>query len=257
MSSSNYFDSNNYTFNSKSRNGVYIIHGFTNTTYEVKELACFLGEHGYYTIANNLPGHGTTVKDCNRCKYTDWINYVEQGVAEMSSRCDNVFVVGISMGSVLALNLCSIFPLNAAVFAATVLQFRDNFGTRVLTPMLHKIVTTRKKSLSYPKNIRDTFNYYGYTVWPLSAVNEMRKLTNKVKKELTLVNVPALIIHSEKDKLQLPSDTPLVYNSISSEIKEKLIVEHAAHNLFDSSPDQEMIFQKVASFFNQFLDQKN
>ena len=95
-------------------------------------------------------------------------------------------------------------------------------------------------------------NYLGYPVWTMSAVNEMRKLTNKVKKELNLVKTPALIIHSEQDKLQLPTNTPLVYNSISSKIKEKLIVGRANHNLFTSSPDQEMIFQKVVSFLNQF-----
>ncbi|SVB50326.1 uncharacterized protein METZ01_LOCUS203180 [marine metagenome] len=257
MSFSKYFDGNNYTFNPESKDGVYIIHGFTNTTYEVKELAYYLGEQGYYTVANNLPGHGTTVDDCNRCKYTDWINFVEQGIAEMSSQCNNVFVVGISMGSVLALHLSSIFPLNAAVFGATVLQFKDYFGTRVLTPILHRIIPTRDKSLSYPPNIRNKIFYYGYPVWPMSAVNEMRKLSNKVKKILSQVNVPALIIHSEKDKLQLPANTSLVYNSISSDIKEKLILKNAGHNLFDYSLDQDMVFQKVGSFFNQFRDHNN
>jgi|ETNmetMinimDraft_35_1059890.scaffolds.fasta_scaffold36041_3 carboxylesterase len=256
MPSSKYFDSNNYTFNSESKNGIYIIHGFTNTTYEIKELAYYLSEQGYYIVADNLPGHGTTVDDCNRCKYTDWIDFVEQGFAEMSSKCNNVFVVGISMGSVLALHLSTIFPLNAAVFGATVLQFKDYFGIRVLTPILHKIIHTRDKRLSYPPNIRNKIPYYGYPVWPMSAVNEMRKLSNKVKKGLSKVNVPALIIHSEKDKLQLPSNTSLVYNSISSDIKEKLILKNAGHNFFDNSPDQDMVFQKVGSFFNQFLDLK-
>ena len=45
------FDSNNYEFNKTSPLGVYLIHGFTNTTYEIKELAEFLGNHGYHTIA--------------------------------------------------------------------------------------------------------------------------------------------------------------------------------------------------------------
>ena len=252
MSSLKYFDSNNYEFNSESKDGVYIIHGFTNTTYETRDLAKYLGDQGFYTVANNLPGHGTTAEDCNRCKFTDWIDFVEQGFAAISSRCDNVYVIGISMGSVLALHLSSVFPINAAVFAATVLQFKDFIGTRILTPIFHKIIPFREKKLSYPIKIRDTFNYLGYPVWPMSAVNEMRKLTNKVKKELNLVKTPALIIHSEQDKLQLPTNTPLVYNSISSKIKEKLIVCRANHNLFTSSPDQEMIFQKVASFLNQF-----
>ena len=154
-------------------------------------------------------------------------------------------------------HLSSVFPLNAAIFASTVLQFKDVISTRVLTPLFHKIIPFRDKRLSYPKEIRDTFNYFGYPLWPMSSVNEMRKLTNKVKKELILVNIPALIIQSEKDILQLPSNTPLVYNSISSEIKEKLFVKNANHNLFVSSPDQDIIFQKITSFFNQFKNHKN
>ena len=81
---------------------------------------------------------------------------------------------------------------------------------------------------------------------------EMRKLTNKVKKELYDVNCPTLVIHSELDYLSLLSNASLVYNSISSTIKEKLIIKQASHNLFVSNPDQEIIFQKTTSFFNQF-----
>ena len=105
-----YFDTKNYKFNTESRNGIYIIHGFTNSTYETKDLAEYLGKQGFYTHAINLPGHGTTPEDCNRVKFTDWIEYTEQGVAEMSAQCDNIYVIGISMGSVLALHLSSIFP---------------------------------------------------------------------------------------------------------------------------------------------------
>ena len=36
------FDKNNYEFNASSKLGVYIIHGFSSTTYEVKDLAEFL-----------------------------------------------------------------------------------------------------------------------------------------------------------------------------------------------------------------------
>ena len=150
-----FFDNKNYEFNTESKDGVYIIHGFTNTTYETRDLAKYLGGQGFYTKAINLPGHGTTPEDCNRTKFTDWIEFTEQGVAEMSSRCDNVFVIGISMGSDLALHLSSVFPLNATVFASTVLEFKDFIGPRVLAPILHRIVPFRDKRKSYPKAVRN------------------------------------------------------------------------------------------------------
>ena len=247
-----FFDTKNYEFNTESKDGVYIIHGFTNTTYETRDLAKYLGEQGFYAKAINLPGHGTTPEDCNRTKFTDWIEFTEQGVAEMSSRCDNVYVVGISMGSVLALHLSSIFPLSAAVFASTVLEFKDYFATRILTPLFHRLIPFSEKRKSYPKEVRDQYNYLGYQVWPMSAVNEMRKLTNQVKKELTEVKCPALIIHSTIDMLSIPANISLVYDNISSEIKEKLIVNKSTHNLFVQGPDQDEIYTKVHSFFTRF-----
>ena len=43
------FDTNNYEFNKNSSVGVYLIHGFSNTTYEIKELAEFLANNGFHT----------------------------------------------------------------------------------------------------------------------------------------------------------------------------------------------------------------
>ncbi|MBC8256005.1 MAG: alpha/beta fold hydrolase [Candidatus Marinimicrobia bacterium] len=246
-----YFDTKNYEFNTECKNGVYIIHGFTNSTYETRELAEYLGNQGFYTHAINLPGHGTTPEDCNRVKITDWLEFTEQGVAEMSARCDKVYVIGISMGSVLALHLSSVFPLNGAVFASTVLKFKDYFSTQIFTPIFHRLVPYRDKRLSYKKNVRDSLNYYGYKVWPLSALNEMRKLTNQVKKELHKIKCPALVLHSEIDLLALQENISIVYDGISSDIKEKFIVKQANHNLFITNPDQDLIFKKITSFFNQ------
>jgi carboxylesterase len=244
-----YFDPNEYEFNVDSKHGVYIIHGFTNTTYETKDLAEYLGSQGFYTKAINLPGHGTTPEDCNRVEYTDWLEYTEQGVAEMAARCDSIFVVGVSMGSVLALHLSSLFPLNAAVFASTVLEFKDYFGTRILTPLLHKFIPFRHKRLSYSKKIRDELHFFGYKVWPMSAVNEMRKLTNLVKSELTKVKCPALQLHSKIDLLSIPENISLVYEGISSETKKQVLLEKAGHNLFIYSPDQVDVFKEIEEFF--------
>ena len=106
------FDENNYEFNSQSKNGVYLIHGFTNTTYETKNLAQYLADKGYRTVANNLPGHGTTIEECNRVKYVDWLESVEQGVATLASECDKIHIIGSSMGGVLGLHIASKFPIN-------------------------------------------------------------------------------------------------------------------------------------------------
>ena len=252
MNTSEKFDQNNYEFNKESTDGVYIIHGFTNTTYEVKELAEYLGKQGFHVIANNLPGHGTTPQDCNRHTHKDWMMATEQDVAEMASKCKNIFIIGISMGSVLALHLSSMFKFNASIFASTVLDNNNNVSIHVLAPLLHRFFPFRSKYKLIPKEKIDKITFFGYDVWPSSAVNEMRKLINRVRKELPKIKSPSLIIHSKLDLLSPQSNISLVFNSIKSEHKEKLILENAGHNLFANNPHQEKIFKRVSSFLKKF-----
>ena len=72
------FDTKNYLFNPNSKLGIYLIHGFSSTTYEVKKLAEHLAQQGYYVQADNLPGHSTTIEDCNLTTHDEWISFVEQ-----------------------------------------------------------------------------------------------------------------------------------------------------------------------------------
>ena len=109
MSNNVRIDLNDYEFNEESKLGCYIIHGFSSSTYETKELAEFLGENGYHTLTRNLPGHGTDVDECNRVKYQDWLSFIEQDIADLSNKVDKICVIGMSMGGALALHIASLF----------------------------------------------------------------------------------------------------------------------------------------------------
>ena len=82
----------------------------------------------------------------------------------------------------------------------------------------------------------------------------MRKLTNKVRRVLPTIKCPSLVLHSKIDQLSPQSNISLVYDNISSENKEKLILEKAGHNLFLPNPDQKIIFQYITTFFNRFRE---
>ena len=240
-------DPNNYEFNKSSDIGIYIIHGFSNTTYEVKELAEFLGKKGFHTIANNLPGHGTTPEECNRVKYQMWLEHVKQELANLISVSKKTYVVGCSMGADLALYLCSMFPISGCIVGGTVLKFKNPFTIHFLIPLLCRVLKFSKKEIKHD----NTTKYYGYTSYPLIALNEMRKLTNMIIKKLPQVTVPILIIHSKSDRLSLERNVNLVYNQIQSTIKEKFFVENAHHNLFDENEDQEKIFKQILIFITK------
>ena len=67
-----------------------------------------------------------TIEECNRVKYKDWITAVEQGVAQLASKCDKIHVIGSSMGAVLALHIASIFPINSLVLIHVYFYFKTS-----------------------------------------------------------------------------------------------------------------------------------
>ena len=238
------FDKNNYEFNKKSSLGVYLIHGFSNTTYEVKELAQFLSTHGYHTVANNLPGHGTNIEECNRVQYTDWLNAVKKDVAKLASESDKIYVIGCSMGGVIALYLASMFPINGCVIGAPVLKFKNSFTVNYLNPILCKILKQSKKQSK--TNIKTKF--YGYSSYPLIALNEFKKLIKVVISKIHKITQPILLIHSKNDKMSIKDNIEILKKSIKSKNKNVLIVDKAHHNLFDENPDQDLIFNTILNF---------
>ena len=43
--------SGNYILNKESKKGIYIIHGFSSNTYEIRDIAKYLGKHGFFVVA--------------------------------------------------------------------------------------------------------------------------------------------------------------------------------------------------------------
>tara|TARA_B100000676_G_C17948795_1_gene770808 strand:+ start:469 stop:1221 length:753 start_codon:yes stop_codon:yes gene_type:complete len=249
MGNTTNFDTNNYELNLDSKKGVMIIHGFSSTTFETAPLAHFLADKGFRVSSRNLPGHATTIEDCNSTPYYEWFDFVDRNLAELSADCDEVYVVGLSMGGILGLYLAGFFPINKLVVAAPVISFKNPFEVNVLVRLFHRIVTKQKKG-KHPSGHNTIKNYSGYDHYPLIALNEFRKMNDIVFKKLNRVKCPLLYVHSENDKMSLEKNIDLIMNNVSSEIKEKLIVKEASHHLFYKNSDQDKIFNTISDFLS-------
>ncbi|RPH38721.1 MAG: alpha/beta hydrolase, partial [Burkholderiales bacterium] len=58
--------------------GVFLSHGYTATTAEVRLFAKRLHEKGYSVAAPLLAGHGTRPEDLNRVTWQDWVESGEK-----------------------------------------------------------------------------------------------------------------------------------------------------------------------------------
>jgi len=251
------FDVNNYLFNSTSKHGIYLIHGFSSTTYEVKRLAEYLAQKGYYVQADNLPGHATSIEDCNLITHNEWLNFVEQKIATMYTKCDKVIVMGVSMGGVLALHLGSIFPLDGVVAAGAIFKFKNEFEVRVLVRLFHRLKTKSPKRKNFNSEELKLINhqFYGYDYYPLVALNEMRKMIDKVKEQLYKISSPVLLIHSKIDKTAVFENYNIIKSLLKTSDLSSLVLEKTGHHVFDTDEsDKQEIFSKISTFTQNIFE---
>ena len=254
----NNFDTNNYLFNPNSKHGIYLIHGFSSTTYEVKKLAEHLAQNGYYVQADNLPGHATSIEDCNLITHNEWLTFVEQKIATMYTKCDKVIVMGISMGAVLALHLGSIFPLDGVVAAGALFKFKNEFDVRVLVRLFHRFKTKVPKFKNFNSKELKLINhqFYGYNHYPLVALNEMRKMVDKVKDKLYQISSPVLLIHSKIDQTAVFENYNIIKSLLKTSDLSSLVLEKTGHHIFDTEEsDKQEIFSKISTFTQNILNE--
>src|SRR5919108_6320336 len=94
--------------------GALLIHGFTGSPQGLRSLGEYLAAGGVTVVCPRLPGHGTTWQDLNTRTQEDWAGAVEDAFFKLSASCDQVFLVGLSFGAALALELASRYPERVA-----------------------------------------------------------------------------------------------------------------------------------------------
>jgi len=85
--------------------GVLLCHGFTGSPQTLRGWADYLAARGLTVSLPRLPGHGTTWQDLAQTSGDDWLAEVDAAFGRLASRCEQVFVFGLSMGGCLALTV--------------------------------------------------------------------------------------------------------------------------------------------------------
>lgn len=211
--------------------GALLIHGFTGSPPEMRLLGDYLHEQGLTVSGPLLPGHGETIEAMNEHQWTDWAAHVEQSWGEIHQRCETVFVGGLSMGSLLAVDLTVKHPeVQGVMLYSPALKIADR--SIYLTPLLKHFVKAKPKSrktdLTDPEAPRRTWSYRS---WPLPAGHELLKLIWHVEEILPLLTRPLLVIHSTQDRIIRPNSAAYAYELANATDKNLLTLHNSGHVL--------------------------
>src|ERR1700685_513156 len=147
--------------------GALLCHGFTGSPQSLRPWAEFLAEAGLSVSLPRLPGHGTTWQEMARTRWEDWYAEVDRAFDDLQARCDEMFVMGLSMGGCLALRLAEL--RGEAIRGLVLVNPSITADTRlfVLAPVLKLVVPSLKGIGSDIK--KDQAAVVGYDRVPVKA----------------------------------------------------------------------------------------
>lgn len=207
--------------------GALFCHGFTSSPQNMRLLADYLAEREIAVRAPLLPGHGTTWQDLNTKNDDDWFSAIETSFHELAAECDEVFLVALSFGAALALDLAARYPDKVAGIVTLAGFVSSNDPRRFLSPVIRKVV----KSLPGVGNdIADPeLKEIVYDRIPTNAAYFLLRQLKRTCLGLPSVTAPILVMHGRNDHTVPPSNAQLIYDTVSSIDKELVWLEDSYH----------------------------
>lgn len=230
------------------RRGVLLIHGFTGSTSEMREMAYALHKQGYTVLVPRLGGHGTSPKELEGTSWHEWYATVEDGYHVLSALCDEVMVAGHSMGGLFAILVALSFPVSRlAVLSAPIIVQDKRTEYLGLIGLVCRFIAKRRR--------RSEEAYYRYPVMPLKSVQSLMRLIESVREKLPMLDKPILILQSKKEHTVDPKSAQIIYDEVGSKNKKLYWLERSGHSIM-TDKEREFVFREVILFFNQAKSEK-
>ncbi len=241
-------------FFSGSRIGILLIHGFTGAPKEMRKIGEYLHRKYNYTVLGiRLSAHATQPEDMIRSTYQDWLASVEDGYYLLKDNVDKIYVMGLSMGGVLALRTASIFPFDGVVAMSTPYKLPDDPRLRHIE-WLSKITAFVPKGTGEPGDgwfdKKASGEHVSYPQNPLHAIGQLDKLIHEMQTSLPLIKVPVLLIHSRDDDYVFKESMPCIYEKLITDDKEMIWIDGAGHVITEDA-GHEKVFIFAGDFVNR------
>ena len=181
------------------RAGVLLVHGLAGTPTEMRFVARGLHAAGFTVHAVQLAGHCGSVADLVATGWRDW-----------SRSVDNVFVAGISMGAVLALERAIARPARLLALLPLVCGLGIGREREVMERHPYGIKDDRTRAWIVGSMLAGDSGAAGHFGTPWGALAEFVALSRHVRRRLDRVRTPCLVVHSSDDDIASLANVELI-----------------------------------------------
>ncbi|KXH74672.1 MAG: hypothetical protein AM326_09650 [Candidatus Thorarchaeota archaeon SMTZ-45] len=233
--------------------GCLILHGAGGgSAWDQKEFSDILHERTGMTIwLPSLTGFGTKPEDLIGVTLEDWLTDAHSGLDRLLETCKQVFIVGHSLGGVLALLIASERSEVSGVVtwaAPYAVQSRLLHLLPVIskTPLIRRAIPERHKSMA-PRWLREK-GWVGYEWIPTSIGLIAHDALKRLKKALSNVTCPTYIIQGTADDGVSKDSAQRIFDCLASERKKMHMVEGAPHAIMSDDLYKNDLFDCTIEF---------
>ena len=230
-------------------NGILLIHGFTGSPAELFLLGKFLNQKNFSVLGIRLAGHGTNEKDLIKTSQENWFNTVLDGWEILNGFCEKIFVVGHSMGALLALKLSTCRKVEKIVTIAAPIFVDESLGAENLPPREFCGNNYVLRPCRRLKNVPPAANQI-YRRMPLISVHELFNLISDAKKFLQKIQTPLMIFHAKDDHTAQPKSSDFIFQNVNSKIVRQKFFETGGH-LLPLTENREILFAEIENFISE------
>jgi len=231
-----------------------LIHGFTGTPKEMRWMGEFLNQQGYTCLGIRLAGHATDPEDMIRSRWTDWVASVEDGYQLLRGVNANIFLVGLSMGGILALLMSTRLSVKGVVAMSTPARLPKDYPIWFLELISHFVRYSPKSKEAPGSGWFDKAAYKEHVAYPQNPVRstaELKKLILAMRASLPKVNIPVLLMHSKDERYILPDNVEEIYAGlVHASDKTKLYITGSGH-VIPRDAGREQAFQSALAFIQR------
>jgi len=225
-----------------------VLHGFTGSPASVRGVAEALAHAGLAVELPVLPGHGTTVEDLARTRWSHWAAAAEAAYLSLAERCEEVAVVGLSMGGSLACWLAEHHPVAGLVLVNPLVEPDEGLRAAGLELLAGGTAVASGIGSDIAKpGVRDE----SYDATPIEAGLSLLEAVGQVGADLAKIHCPVLLFSSRQDHVVAPSNGDRVASSVGGEL-ERVWLERSYH-VATLDFDRELVEERTVAFVTGLL----
>lgn len=233
--------------------GVVVVHGFTGNPVSTRPLGERLHADGFTVEVIRLPGHGTTAREMAGTRYADWLAAVEQAHDDLAQRCEQVALVGLSMGGTLCLDVAARRDVAAvATINAQVLNIAGPLAR--LAPILQHLVPMVPARLAgvTPDDIKGGGTEKAYGHVPARAGHSLSRALPRVRAQLSDLTAPVLVCWSTEDHTVPPDNSRRLVEMLPGEVRQLELPN--SYHVATLDLDQDVLFQTISDFLGEVTE---